>query len=183
MVQSGVASQRQHLTTPNGDTVTTAALPSGDLVAAWRASNARSVVSATNMIPSGPAVRVLIPFVSLVSRVSVLRRFAVDRLAKVHMRAREMPREYSWGHCAMQWSLGSCLEGWLRLADAQEFTTAVTAEIARRLSTGEVRSARTRRRPCSGPSWPKPPVANSSSVVRTERAAAHGGKGSPIQVM
>ena len=140
LVRSGVAGQRQRLITPNGDTVTTAALPTGDLVAAWRASNARTVVSATNMIPSGPVVSLLIPVVSLMSRVSVLRRFAVDRLAKVHMEAREMPREYSWGHCAMQWSDGTRREGWLRLGDAQLFTTAATAEIARRLSTGEIPS-------------------------------------------
>jgi short subunit dehydrogenase-like uncharacterized protein len=140
LVRSAVAGQRLHLTTPNGDSVTTAALPTGDLVAAWRASNADSVVSASNMIPSGPAVSVLLPVVSFISHVSVLRRFAVGRLAKVHMRAKDMPREYSWGHCAMEWSDGTRREGWLRLADAQEFTTAVTAEIARRLATGEVRT-------------------------------------------
>ena len=40
----------------------------------------------------------------------------------------------------MEWSDGTRREGWLRLADAQEFTTAATAEIARRLATEEVRS-------------------------------------------
>ena len=140
LVRSAIAGERRQLTTPNGDSVTTAALPTGDLIAAWRASNAPTVVSASNMIPSGLLVSVLLPFVSLVSRVSVLRRFAIGRLAKVRMHSSEMPREFSWGHCAMEWPDGTRREGWLRLADAQEFTTAVTAEIARRVATADVRT-------------------------------------------
>ena len=138
LVRSGVAGRRQRLTTPNGDDVTTAALPTGDLIAAWRASRASTVDSASNMIPSSLAVRVLLPAVTLLSRISILRRFAIGRLAKVRMQAKNKPREFSWGHCTMEWADGTRQEGWLRLGDAQVFTISVAAEIARRLATRDV---------------------------------------------
>jgi len=138
LVRTRVAAQRRRLTTPTGDAVTTAALPTGELIAAWRASNAETVVSATNMIPSGPAVQVMLPAVSALARVSALRRFGINRLAGVRMRAQDRPREFSWGHCEMEWRDGTRREGWLRMPDAQEFTTAAAAEVADRLAVGDV---------------------------------------------
>lgn len=61
LVRSPLAAAREQLTTPAGDTVSTAALPTGDLLAAWRGSKAASVVAASSVIPSGPAVRVGVP--------------------------------------------------------------------------------------------------------------------------
>jgi short subunit dehydrogenase-like uncharacterized protein len=133
LVRFPVAGARQQLTTPSGDTVHTAALPTGDLLAAWRASNAESVVSATSAIPSGPAVRLGFPVVSFLMRSSVLRRFAIDRVAGISIPARERPREFSWGHARAEWLDGTIRDGWLRLGDAQDFTEAAAAEIARRL--------------------------------------------------
>jgi len=137
LVRAGLAGQRQRLTTPDGDPVTTSLLPSGDLLAAWRTSGAGAVVSGSAMLPSGPSARVLLPAVSLLARVSVLRRFAIDRLAAVRTRPREMERRSSWGHCAMEWPDGTRREGWLRLGDAGDFTSAATAEVARRLAGQE----------------------------------------------
>lgn len=128
-----VAGARQQLTTPAGDQVTTSALPTGDLLAAWRASKADSVVAATSAIPSGPAVRAVFPILSVVMRSTVLRRAAIARLARVPMRARERTVEFSWGHARAEWADGTSAEAWLRLGDAQQFTETVTAEIARRL--------------------------------------------------
>lgn len=133
LVPFAVAGARRHLTTPSGDEVTSAALPTGDLLAAWRASNANSVIAASSAIPSGPAVRVAFPVLSLLMRWSALRRFAIGRVARIPIPERERPREYSWGHATAEWSDGTSREGWLRLGDAQHFTEAATAEIARRL--------------------------------------------------
>ncbi|MET0864004.1 MAG: NAD(P)H-binding protein [Nakamurella sp.] len=128
-----VVGARQQLTTPTGDIVTTAALPTGDLLAAWRASNADSVISATSAIPSGPAVRVAFPVLSVLMRWSALRRFAIGRVARIPMPERARPREFSWGHAKVEWNDGTSREGWLRLGDAQQFTETATAEVARRL--------------------------------------------------
>jgi short subunit dehydrogenase-like uncharacterized protein len=138
LVRAALAGQRQRLTTPDGDAVTTTLLPTGDLLAAWRTSGAGSVVSGSAMLPGGPVVRALLPAVSLLARASVLRHFAVDRLAKVRIRAQRMERRSSWGHCAMEWPDGTRREGWLRLGDAGEFTNAATAEVARRLAGQDV---------------------------------------------
>ena len=133
LVRFPIAGARQQLTTPSGDTAFAAALPTGDLMAAWRASNAESVVSATSAIPSGPAIRLGFPVVSVLMRSSALRRFAVDRVARIHVPERERPKEFSWGHARAEWADGTIREGWLRLGDAQQFTEAAAAEIARRL--------------------------------------------------
>lgn len=79
LVRFAVAGARRQLTTPAGDTVTTAALPTGDLLAAWRASNADSVIAATSMIPSGLAVRAAFPALSVVMLAATRRRPALHR--------------------------------------------------------------------------------------------------------
>lgn len=128
-----VAGARQHLTTPTGDAVTTASLPTGDLLAAWRATGADSVISATSAIPSGPGVRAAFPALSLLLRSSTLRRFAIGRVARIPLHERERATEFSWGHVRAEWSDGTSRDGWLRLGDAQQVTEAATAEVARRL--------------------------------------------------
>lgn len=133
LVRSAVAGAPLHLTTPSADAVTTVALPTGDLLAAWRASGAASVVAATSAIPSGPGVRAMFPVLAVLMRSSALRRFAVARLARVQIPQRERPRPFSWGHARADWDDGTSREGWLRLGDAQHFTEAAAAEVARRL--------------------------------------------------
>lgn len=128
-----VAGAREQLTTPGGAVVTTSSLPTGDLLAAWRATRADSVVSANSAIPSGPAIRVAFPVLSLVLRPAALRRIAIAGVARIPIRERARPTEFSWGHARAEWDDGTSLESWLRIGDAQEFTEAVAAEVARRL--------------------------------------------------
>jgi hypothetical protein len=97
------------------------------------ASQADSVISATSVVPSGPALRAAFPVLSVVMRWSALRRLAIRRLARIPIPERERPTEFSWGHARAEWTDGSSREGWVRLGDAQSFTEAVTAEVARRL--------------------------------------------------
>jgi hypothetical protein len=68
-----------------------------------------------------------------------VRDFAKSRLARVKLKARMRPRPYSWGHARVEWADGTIREGWLRVGDAQVFTGAVPAEVARRLLAGEGR--------------------------------------------
>lgn len=127
------------LTLPEGSQVTTASMPSGELLAAHRASGARHVLSATSEAPSSPLIRAVMPALSALMRWARLRSCATRHLARVRVEAKERPREHSWGHAVVTWTDGETREGWLRLGDAQEYTGAVPAEIARRLLAGEGR--------------------------------------------
>jgi hypothetical protein len=57
----------------------------------------------------------------------------------VKVKARERPREQSWGHARLEWADGTTREGWLRVGEAQAYTGAVPAEVARRLLAGDGR--------------------------------------------
>jgi hypothetical protein len=124
---------------PDDAEVTTAAMPLGELVAAQRASGAPSVVAASSEMPASPVPRVVLPLAAALLQIGPVREWAKRRLARVQLKARPRPRAHSWGHAVVTWPDGTTREGWLRLGDAQDFTGAVPAEIARRLLAGQGR--------------------------------------------
>lgn len=132
-----LAGDAQELTLPDGSGVTTVGMPLGELLAAQRASGAPSVLSASSEMPSSLMVRVLLPIAGALLAIGPLRDFAIRRLAAVKFPARPQPREHSWGHAWVRWADGEVREGWLRVGEAQSFTGAVPAEVARRLLAGE----------------------------------------------
>lgn len=134
--RSAPAAEPQRWRTPDGDDVTTATLPSGDLLAAWHASRARDVVAASSEIPSGPVTRVALPVLSALMRSAVVRRAAIRALARRPIRAADRPRRHSWGHAVITWPDGMRREAWLELGDAMEFTIVAAAEVATRLHAG-----------------------------------------------
>lgn len=125
------------LTWPDGTTVTTASMPLGELVAAQRASGATDVVSASSEAPSSAVLRAVLPWALRPLEIDAVRRFATRRLARVRLSGAERPREHSWGHARIEWPDGATAEGWLRVGEAQAYTGAMPAEIARRLLAGE----------------------------------------------
>lgn len=127
------------LMTPDGDAIITGSAPSAELLAAWRASGADSVIAASNMVPTGVAARLMIPAASAVLRVPAIARFGAGRLARVSVKAQDMPRRHSWAHARVDWPGGASREGWLRVGDGMDFTAAVAAEVALRLAHGEGR--------------------------------------------
>ncbi len=137
LVPVRLAADPTRLRLPDGDEVTTVGVPFGDLIAAQRVSGAPNVVAGSSEVPSSPLVRAVIPVAALLLRSARVRRFAIRRLAGVHLSERARPRAHSWAHASARWADGRVREGWLRLGDAQEFTGAVPAEIARRLLHGE----------------------------------------------
>ncbi len=140
MVRSWLARDLEHLTTPDGVTLSTASGPSGELVAAWRASGAASVVAASSYAPTAFAVRAIMPALSALIRLPLIRRLATGRLARVPLRMQERPREFSWAHARVAWATGAPRDGWLRTGDGMDFTVAVTADVAGRLARDERRS-------------------------------------------
>ncbi|MFI5908823.1 hypothetical protein [Dactylosporangium sp. NPDC051541] len=124
------------LTLPDGNTVTTASMPLGELMAAQRASGAPDVISASSEAPASPMVRAIMPLATALLTIAPVRSFARRRLAAVTTKPSPKPREHSWGHAAAHWSDGTVREGWLRVGEAQVWTGTVPAEVVRRLLDG-----------------------------------------------
>jgi short subunit dehydrogenase-like uncharacterized protein len=139
LVRNRVGSSPANIALPDGSHATAASVPFGELVAAQRASKAPNVLAASSEIPTGSAVRVILPLAMALSHMKPLRTFAKRRLARLKISARKRPREYSWGHASVQWSDGTNQEGWLRTGEGMDFTAAVAAEVAQRLLKGEGR--------------------------------------------
>ena len=127
------------LTSPDGDRVRTVSMPLGELVAAQRASGAPEVRSASSELPSGLAARAVLPLGVRLLAIPGLRSFARRRLADLRFPERPRPRPHSWGHARVTWADGTTQDGWLRLDDAQAFTTAVLSEVTHRLLEGRGR--------------------------------------------
>jgi short subunit dehydrogenase-like uncharacterized protein len=139
LVRTRVGGDATYLTLPDGARVTTAVMPLGELIAAQRASGAPSVVSASSEAPASPVARAVVQLAFALLTIGPVREFAKRRLARISLKARPRPREHSWGHARVEWADSTVREGWLRLGDAQAYTGAVPAEVARRLLAGEGR--------------------------------------------
>ena len=137
LVRNQVGSSLISIPLPDGSSVAAASVPFGELVAAQRASGAPYVLAASSEIPTGPAVRAILPLVIALSHSKLLRTFAKRRLARLKLSPRRRPREYSWGHASIQWPDGTDQQGWLRTGDAQAFTVMVAATVAERLLQGK----------------------------------------------
>lgn len=135
-VRAGVGSHPSRFRLPDGSEVTTGAWPSGDLVAAARASAAPSVIAATTEVPTGAVVRSVVPLVGPLLRIAPFRRFATRRLAAMPFSAKPRPREHSWGRARVEWPDGTVQVAWLRADDAGDLTAAVAAAVASRIARG-----------------------------------------------
>jgi len=131
------------LTLPYGSSALTACGPSGDLVAAHRASGASFALAASSYAPSSAVLRTILPPLMTLLRINAVRDFAIRRLAAVELKPKPPTAQQgpglSWTHARVQWADGATREAWLRLGDAMIFTTAVMVEVASRLARNEGR--------------------------------------------
>jgi len=139
LVRSRSAAHPLQLTTPDGEVLATGSGASGELLAAWRASHADSVVAASTAAPSSAILCSVLPAVEAIFHIPGIGRFAVSRIARIPLRAQDRPRPSSWGHARAEWSSGTVREGWLRAGDGMDFTAAVAAEVTHRLLKGDGR--------------------------------------------
>lgn len=160
-----LASDLTRLTLPDGTTATTSGWPSGELLAAQRASGAPFVVSATSELPTNPAIRMMLPVLTTLLSITPLRAFGKRRLAAVKIAPRARPREHSWGHARVLWPDGSTREGWLRTGDASTFTPPPPLSSRPASPTGTNPWAPTPPPPRSAPTSPSPPADSSSSTT------------------
>ncbi|MCI3240027.1 MULTISPECIES: saccharopine dehydrogenase NADP-binding domain-containing protein [Streptomyces] len=137
LVTRRLGADPQDLTLPDGETVKSAGAPSGELMAAQRASGAPSVTVTTALAPTSAVARAVLPLAGKLLSIPRLQRFAVRRMAGVRTKAAPRPRRHSWGHAVVIWSDGTRREGWLRADDGMDYTAAVAAETAAALARGE----------------------------------------------
>jgi short subunit dehydrogenase-like uncharacterized protein len=138
LVRARLGADPERLVLPDGSTMVTAAMPTGDLEAARRASGASSAVAGSSMAPSAPLARFAMSAVAPLFGLRLVRDFAQRRLAQVQAVAPAQKRD-SWGHARVQWPDGRIREGWLRAGEAMAFTNAVTTAVALRLARNEGR--------------------------------------------
>lgn len=140
LVTSPVASHPMLLTTPDGDALRTGSGASGELLAAWRASDADVVIAASTAAPSGFVVRrLVVPALAGLVRAPGVSLVMTSIIARLTFRAAPMPRTSSWAHARAEWASGEVSEGWLRVGDGSDFTADVVTEVTHRLLRGEGR--------------------------------------------
>jgi short subunit dehydrogenase-like uncharacterized protein len=91
LVRNRIGSSLTSIVLPDGSRVAAASAPLGELVAAQRASGAPNVLAASSEVPTGPAVRVILPFAIALLHIRPLRTFAKSRLARLHISSEKVP--------------------------------------------------------------------------------------------
>jgi short subunit dehydrogenase-like uncharacterized protein len=132
-------SRRELLTTPDGEKILSVGFPSGEWIAAERATGAREVFAASSEAPTSRMVPLVLPVALLALRSERLRRTLTKRLAAMPLSEKPVTRA-SWARAWGQWTDGTTREVWLRAGDGMDFTVAVATEVAARLVRGEGRA-------------------------------------------
>jgi short subunit dehydrogenase-like uncharacterized protein len=133
----GFGSRRELLVTPEGQGILCVGFPSGEFLAARRATGAPSVFSGSSEAPTSRLVPVLLPLAFVLLRSARLRRSLVARLARMPWTASEVERP-SWARARGEWADGTRRVTWFRAGEGMAFTIAVGSEVALRLARGGV---------------------------------------------
>lgn len=136
LVPVPLASNLRRHVLPDGTTVTSAAVPSGELFAAHVASGSPSIDFTSALAPTAPLVRAVLPLLSRLLKAPSIRRTMIRRMAAVTTKQAPRPRPYSWGHAVVEWPDGTIREGWLRAEDAMDFTADVLTVVVRAMLAG-----------------------------------------------
>ncbi|MEV5508791.1 hypothetical protein [Streptomyces orinoci] len=139
LVRTRLGGEVHHWTLPDGERMSSVAVPSGELIAAHRVSGALTVSATSGLIPESPAVRAVLPLLSAILRIRAVRTFAIGRMSRIKAKTAPRPRPHTWGHAVITWPDGTVREGWLRTGDAMDFTSAVAAQTALQLTAGKGR--------------------------------------------
>jgi short subunit dehydrogenase-like uncharacterized protein len=132
-------SRRELVVTPEGQRILSVGFPSGEFLAAARATGAASVFSASSEAPTSRVVPLVLPLALVALRSSRLRQALIRRLARMPWSSEAEPRP-SWARARAEWADGSESVAWFRAGDGMDFTVAAAAEVALRLLRGDVRA-------------------------------------------
>ncbi|MFD0484316.1 saccharopine dehydrogenase NADP-binding domain-containing protein [Kineococcus sp. GCM10028916] len=128
----------ERVRTPDGDSVVTGTLPSGELLAAARLSRTDNVTAASVFVPTGVPAGVLRALAPVLATRPVAR-VAGRALARVRTKAGPRPRAHTWARARVEWPDGTTRTAWLRAEEAMDFTVAAATEVTLRLAAGDGR--------------------------------------------
>jgi short subunit dehydrogenase-like uncharacterized protein len=136
IVPTRLGSNVQRLRLPDGTSIVSGAVPTGELIAARAASGAPDVDVTSGLAPTAPAIRAMLPLLTVLLRSDLFRGFLLRLIARQKTTAAPRPRPHSWGHAVVEWSDGRSAESWLRADDAMDYTAEVLLAVASRVLGG-----------------------------------------------
>ena len=136
LVRCRLGAQCERIPIPEALARDALAVPTGELEAARRASDAGDVVAYSSEIPSGRAVRAVMPAVSVVLAVRPIRASAQRLISRLRLTPPVKAGDVSWAYARLEWADGTRREAWLRTGEGYAFTAKVAALAAGRLAEG-----------------------------------------------
>lgn len=124
---------------PDLPAISAVAVPTGELEAARRASGAGDVLAFSSEVPSGRAVRAVLPAVSALLSARPIHSGVQRLISRTKMTPPAKSGDVSWAYARLEWPDGTHREAWLRTGEGYSFTAKVAALSAMRLSDGQGR--------------------------------------------
>jgi short subunit dehydrogenase-like uncharacterized protein len=136
LVRCRLGAQHERIPIPEALAREALAVPTGELEAARRASEAADVIAYSSEIPSGRAVRAVLPAVSALLAVRPIRATAQRLIDRMRLTPPVKAGDVSWAYARLEWADGTRREAWLRTGEGYAFTARVAALGARQLGNG-----------------------------------------------
>lgn len=125
---------------PGSPAIRALAVPTGELEAARRASGAGDVLAFSSEVPSGRAVRAVLPMVSTLLAVRAVHAGIQRLISRTKLTPPAKSGDVSWAYARLDWADSTHREAWLRTGEGYSFTAKVAAITARHLSDGHGRA-------------------------------------------
>jgi short subunit dehydrogenase-like uncharacterized protein len=134
LVRCRLGAHHERISIPDALPREALAVPTGELEAARRASAAGDVIAYSSEVPSGRAVRTVMPVVSAVLAFRPIRAAAQRLIARMRLTPPLKAGNVSWAYARLEWADGTRREAWLRTGEGYAFTARVAALAAGRLA-------------------------------------------------
>jgi short subunit dehydrogenase-like uncharacterized protein len=136
LVRSRLGAHHERIPIPNAGPREVVAVPTGELEAARRATNAGDVIAYSSEVPSGPIVRFAMPVVSALLALRPIRVVVHRLIGRMRLTPPVKPGDVSWAYARLEWADGSHRDAWLRTGEGYAFTARVAALTAKQLAEG-----------------------------------------------
>jgi short subunit dehydrogenase-like uncharacterized protein len=140
LVRRRLGADHERIPIPDAPPRDVLAVPTGELEAARRASDARDVIAYSSEIPSGRAARAVMPAMSALLAVRPIRATAQRLITRMRLTPPVKTGNVSWAYARLEWADGTRREAWLRTGEGYAFTARVAA-----LAAGQLGEASTTR--------------------------------------